>query len=72
MGHGPLGDEVFRGALAVGAADVVELPAAEAWLVELLTDAADAAGAPAGRHARSAWWPVRAGPVPRRSRARSR
>ena len=37
-------------ALAVGAVDVVELPAADAWLVELLTDAADGVGPPgAGR-----------------------
>lgn len=37
----PAGDRLFRCALAAGAADVVELPAAEAWLVEVLTDAAD-------------------------------
>jgi len=43
VGYGQVPDDVFRGALAVGAADVVELPAAEAWLVDLLTDAADAA-----------------------------
>ena len=42
VGLGPLGDGVFRDAIGAGARDVVELPAAEAWLVELLTDAADA------------------------------
>jgi secretion/DNA translocation related CpaE-like protein len=41
VGHGPLADDVFRVALAAGALDVVELPAADAWLVELLTDAVD-------------------------------
>ncbi len=41
VGHGPVGDGLFRSALAAGAADVVELPACDAWLVELLTDAAD-------------------------------
>ncbi|HEX5769910.1 MAG TPA: septum site-determining protein Ssd, partial [Nocardioidaceae bacterium] len=34
-------DGLFRAALAVGAESVVELPAAEAWLVETLTDSAD-------------------------------
>jgi secretion/DNA translocation related CpaE-like protein len=43
VGHGPVPDDVFRSALAAGAVDVVELPSAEAWLVELLTDATDAA-----------------------------
>ncbi len=38
---GPAPDDLFRAALAVGAADVVELPAAEAWLVGLLTDVSD-------------------------------
>lgn len=38
---GPVRDELFRAALGVGAADVVELPAAETWLVELLTDLSD-------------------------------
>ena len=38
---GPLPDTLFRAALAVGAESVVELPAAEAWLVETLTDSAD-------------------------------
>jgi len=34
-------DDLFRAALAIGAENVVELPAAETWLVELLTDVAD-------------------------------
>ena len=38
-------DAVFRAALLAGAADVVELPRAEDWLVEVLSDAADGAGA---------------------------
>ena len=38
---GHAGDGLFRSALGVGAVDVVELPAGDAWLVELLTDAAD-------------------------------
>jgi len=47
VGHGPVGSEVFRNALGAGALDVIELPSAEAWLVELLSDAVDAAdGAP--------------------------
>jgi secretion/DNA translocation related CpaE-like protein len=41
VAHGPVPDGLFRAALATGALDVVELPAADAWLVELLTDAAD-------------------------------
>lgn len=41
VGSGPAPDEVFREALTVGAAGVAELPAAESWLVELMTDAAD-------------------------------
>jgi secretion/DNA translocation related CpaE-like protein len=47
VGHGPVADGLFRSALASGATDVVELPAADAWLVELLTDAADGAARPA-------------------------
>lgn len=43
VGLAPLPDEVFRSALGAGALDVVELPMAETWLVELLTDATDAA-----------------------------
>ncbi|MGZ4427231.1 MAG: septum site-determining protein Ssd [Nocardioidaceae bacterium] len=38
-------DGLFRAAVALGAEDVVELPAAEGWLVELLADLSD--GAPA-------------------------
>ena len=38
---GPAADGLFRSALDLGATDVTELPAAEAWLVELLTDATD-------------------------------
>ncbi len=51
VGHGPAGDGLFRSALATGAADVVELPAADAWVVELLTDAADGT-APTRHHDR--------------------
>ncbi len=38
---GPVPDELFRAALAVGAENVAELPAAESWVVEVLTDVAD-------------------------------
>lgn len=44
LGARPLGDEVFRDALACGAETVAELPASETWLVELLTDSADGRG----------------------------
>jgi secretion/DNA translocation related CpaE-like protein len=44
--RGPLPDAGFRAALAVGAESVVELPAAEAWVVETLTDAADGTQVP--------------------------
>jgi len=37
----PAPDDLFRMALEVGAENVVELPSAETWLVELLTDVAD-------------------------------
>lgn len=37
----PVSDDLFRAALAIGAESVVELPSAESWLVELLTDIAD-------------------------------
>jgi secretion/DNA translocation related CpaE-like protein len=47
VARGPVDDGVFRSALAAGAADVVELPAADSWLVELLTDAADGTARPA-------------------------
>jgi len=41
VGRGALPDEQFRHALALGARDVLELPAADTWLVELLTDLGD-------------------------------
>lgn len=41
VGRAPLGDGLFRAALAIGAEQVAELPPAEGWLVELLTDVAD-------------------------------
>ena len=41
VGHGPAPDDLFRAALAVGADTVAELPAAETWLVETLTDVVD-------------------------------
>lgn len=44
LGHGPVPDPLFRAALTMGARDVVELPAADAWVVELLTDAVEGAG----------------------------
>ena len=40
-------DSLFRSAVGLGAASVLELPAAEAWVVELLADAGDGAPAPA-------------------------
>lgn len=43
VSDGRCGDHLFRSALAVGAETVVELPAAEEWLVEVLTDTADGA-----------------------------
>ena len=46
VGHGRLPDEVFRAALGCGAETVAELPASDAWLVELLTDAQDGAATP--------------------------
>jgi secretion/DNA translocation related CpaE-like protein len=49
VGHGPVDGEVFRSALGAGALDVIELPSAEAWLVELLSDAVDAAEGTPGR-----------------------
>lgn len=39
----PLDDSLFRAALDIGAQSVVELPAAETWLVETLTDSTDGA-----------------------------
>lgn len=53
IGHGPLEESLFRSALGAGAVDVVELPAAEAWLVELLSDAVDAADGGRGGRART-------------------
>jgi secretion/DNA translocation related CpaE-like protein len=47
VAHGPVPDRLFRAALATGALDVVELPAADAWLVELLTDSVDGGAHPA-------------------------
>ena len=47
VGHGPLPDQVFRTAVAVGAESVAELPLSDSWLVEMLTDVADGAAAPA-------------------------
>lgn len=41
VGRAPVADGLFREALAAGATDVVELPAADAWLVEVLTDMSD-------------------------------
>ena len=38
---GPAPDPLFRDAVAIGAETVLELPAAETWLVERLSDAAD-------------------------------
>ena len=43
VGHGAPADELYRPALAVGARAVVELPKADSWLVELLTDELDGA-----------------------------
>ena len=37
-------DALFRAALEAGAASVLELPAADDWLIELLTDVGDGAG----------------------------
>ncbi|HYO39046.1 MAG TPA: septum site-determining protein Ssd [Nocardioidaceae bacterium] len=53
VGHGPLDDGLFRSAVGAGAVDVVELPAADAWLVELLSDAVDAADGGRGGRART-------------------
>lgn len=43
VAQGALQDGLFREALTVGAESVVELPAAETWLVETLTDTTDGA-----------------------------
>jgi secretion/DNA translocation related CpaE-like protein len=44
VGRGPLPDELFRDALAVGAESVAGLPTSESWLVEMLTDVGDGGG----------------------------
>ncbi len=46
LAHTPVGDGLFRDALALGAETVAGLPASDAWLVELLTDVGDGAAAP--------------------------
>lgn len=46
VGQGRLPDDVFRAALGCAAETVAELPASDAWLVELLTDAQDGAVSP--------------------------
>jgi len=51
VGRGTLPDRLFRCAVDLGAASVIELPAAEGWLVSLLTDLGedpDRAGATVG------------------------
>jgi pimeloyl-ACP methyl ester carboxylesterase len=53
VGHGPVDEHVFRSALTAGALDVVELPASEAWVVELLTDVSDDAAGRPGRGRRT-------------------
>jgi secretion/DNA translocation related CpaE-like protein len=45
VGRGPLPDLLFRDAVAVGAESVAALPTSESWLVEVLTDVGDGAGA---------------------------
>jgi secretion/DNA translocation related CpaE-like protein len=47
VARGPVQDGLFRSALATGARDVLELPDADGWLVELLTDASDGTPRPA-------------------------
>ena len=46
LGRGTPQDGLFREALGVGAETVAGLPAAETWLVELLTDVGDGAATP--------------------------
>jgi secretion/DNA translocation related CpaE-like protein len=48
VGIGTVPDHAFRAALGVGARDVVELPAGESWLVELLGDVVDGGVAQGG------------------------
>src|SRR4051794_10328923 len=45
VGLGALPDLLFRDALGCSAESVASLPASDAWLVELITDAADGSGA---------------------------
>lgn len=47
VGMAPVPDAVFRDALTLGAESVLELPAAESWLVQSLADSADGPVAPA-------------------------
>ncbi|MCW2847108.1 MAG: septum site determining protein [Marmoricola sp.] len=46
LGRSPVGDSLFRDALAVGAETVSGLPSSETWLVELLTDVGDGSAQP--------------------------
>ncbi len=46
LGRAPVGDVLFREALALGAETVAGLPASETWLVELLTDVGDGGASP--------------------------
>lgn len=46
LGRSPVGDDLFREALGLGAETVAGLPASETWLVELLTDVGDGGAAP--------------------------
>jgi secretion/DNA translocation related CpaE-like protein len=48
LGSGPVPDRIFRAAVGVGARDVVELPAGESWLVDLLGDVVDGRRAQGG------------------------
>ena len=47
VGRGQVPDTVFRDALTLGAESVLELPAAESWLVQSLADSTDGPVAPA-------------------------
>ena len=47
VSQGPARDALFRSALGLGASTVLELPTAERWLVELLSDVADGVRDPA-------------------------
>jgi hypothetical protein len=61
VGAGPPGEEVWRRALALGAEQVLELPADQERLRAVLADAAE--GAPAGEAACWRSWAPAAGPV---------